>query len=417
MDRQLTQKEIRTRRLRRFIRMAVPVLVAGAAAAWIVSGSATRSVSASSLTFSTAATGPLETSVSASGTVNAAFEEVINSPIQSRVLEVCHRPGDIVEAGTPLVILDLEATRLDAEREADRLRMKQLELEQMRVADNTALSDIGMQIKVGQMRVLRLRAELANERYLDSIGSGTTDNVREAEFALRSAELELEQQQLRLADEKAARKAARDVKQLEIDVMKKEAALAARTLGDAGIRSPRRGTVTHIHDKIGSQVSQGQQLAVVADLGHFEIEAEVAHASSKSVRPGCPVVARVGSAELEGRVTSVSPTSDRGVVAFMVALDNDSAAVLRPGVRADVFVKGSTRDNVVRIANGAYYTGPGTYSLYVRNGNNLVLRNVVLGDASMEHVAVESGINPGEEVVLTDMARFRNARRLRLKNK
>jgi len=46
---------------------------------------------------------------------------------------------------------------------------------------------------VGDMKVRRLEAELRNERYLDSIGSGTTDKVREAEFALQSERLQQEQ--------------------------------------------------------------------------------------------------------------------------------------------------------------------------------------------------------------------------------
>ena len=40
-----------------------------------------------------------------------------------------------------------------------------------------------MQAKVKEMDVNRLHAEVINERRLDSIGSGTGERVREAEFA------------------------------------------------------------------------------------------------------------------------------------------------------------------------------------------------------------------------------------------
>jgi HlyD family secretion protein len=49
-----------------------------------------------------------------------------------------------------------------------------------------------------------------------------------------------------------------------------------RTLEDAKIRSPRKATLTYINNQIGSQITQGQQVAVVSDLSHFKISGEIA---------------------------------------------------------------------------------------------------------------------------------------------
>lgn len=65
-----------------------------------------RSVNAADLTFSIADVGTIETSVNASGRVVPAFEEIINSPISTKIVEVYSTEGDSVAAGTPLLLLD-----------------------------------------------------------------------------------------------------------------------------------------------------------------------------------------------------------------------------------------------------------------------------------------------------------------------
>ena len=62
-----------------------------------------KSVYAEDLNIVTADTGTIETSVNASGKVTPAFEEIINSPISTRIVEVYSREGDSVQPGTPLL--------------------------------------------------------------------------------------------------------------------------------------------------------------------------------------------------------------------------------------------------------------------------------------------------------------------------
>ena len=52
-----------------------------------------------------------------------------------------------------------------------------------------------MQIKVSAMKLSRMKVELRNEHYLDSLGAGTTDKVRQAELSYNVAQLEYEQLQ------------------------------------------------------------------------------------------------------------------------------------------------------------------------------------------------------------------------------
>ena len=71
------------------------------------------SVNRKDLVFSEVDTGIIEVSVSASGKVVPAFEEIINSPINTRIVEVYRKGGDSVDVGTPILKLDLQSTETE----------------------------------------------------------------------------------------------------------------------------------------------------------------------------------------------------------------------------------------------------------------------------------------------------------------
>ena len=70
------------------------------------------------LVFSQVGKGTIEVSVSASGKVVPAFEEIINSPINTRILEVYRKGGDSVDVGTPILKLGLAECRDRLQKDA-----------------------------------------------------------------------------------------------------------------------------------------------------------------------------------------------------------------------------------------------------------------------------------------------------------
>ena len=368
------------------------------------------------LIVSTVDKGTIEVSVSASGRVVPAFEEIINSPIHSRILEVYGKGGDSVEVGTPILKLDLQSTQTAYNKLLDEEQMRRYQLEQLRINNETQLSNMAMNIKVSAMELNRKEVELRNERYLDSIGSGTTDKVRQAELAYNRGKLELEQLRQQYENEQKVKAADLKVKELEFNIFAKELAEMKRTLEDAQIRSPRKAILTFINNQVGAQVSQGEQVAIISDLSHFKVEAEIADTYGDRVAAGGRAIVKVGSEKLEGVISSVTPLSKNGVISFSVQLNNDSHKRLRSGLKTDVYVMNAVKEDVMRVANSSYYVGRGEYNLFVLDGDDqLVKRKVQLGDSNFEYVEVISGLQPGDQVVVSDMSEFRNKNKLKLK--
>ena len=415
MDREIP-KEVRDKeRKKKFIKYGAIGVAAVVCIAVLISFMRS-SVNRKDLVFSEVDNGTIEVSVSASGKVVPAFEEIINSPINTRIVEVYRKGGDSVDVGTPILKLDLQSTETEYKKLLDEEQMKRYQLEQLKVNNNTYLSDLSMQVKISAMKLNRMEVELRNERYLDSLGSGTTDKVRQAELNFNTGKLELEQLRQQYANESKVKEADLKVKELEFNIFSKSLAEMKRTLDDAQIRSPRKAILTYINNQVGAQVAEGSQVAIISDLSHFKVEGEIADTYGDRVAAGGRAIVKIGNEKLEGTVSSVTPLSKNGVISFIVQLNEDNNKRLRSGLKTEVYVMNAVKEGVLRLANASYYVGRGEYELFVQDSKDeIVKRKVQLGDSNFEYVEVISGLKPGDKVVVSDMSSYKNKNKLKLK--
>ena len=402
MDREISKEVQRKEQRKQFIRIGTAVggfivLIV------VVISMLQTSLKRKDLNISTVDKGVIEVSVSASGKVIPAFEEIINSPINSRIVEVYKRGGDSVDVGTPILKLDLQSAETEYNKQLDEEQMKSLQLEQQRVTNHNKLSEMEMNLKVSRMELDRKAVELRNERYLDSLGAGTTDKVRQVELDYNVSILKLKENEQKYKNEQALAEADLKVKELELNIFRKSLAETRRTLEDAQIRSPRKAILTYVNNEIGSQIGQGAKVAIVSDLSHFKIEGEIADTYGDRIAAGSKAVIKIGSEKLDGTVSDVTPLSKNGVISFTVQLEEDNHKRLRSGLKTDVYVMNAVKDDVLRIANSSYYVGKGEYELFVVNGNQLLKRKVQLGDSNFEYVEVVSGLQEGDQVIVSDM--------------
>ncbi len=417
MDKKI-DPSIRRRATRRRLLRAGVAVAAAAGAIIAIAGSLEGGVKRSDLQLATADRGELETTVVAQGRIVPAHEEIVNSPVSTQVLRVYAQPGDSVKAGMPLLLLDLESQEAEYSKALDSHRVACQELERERLASKTLLSELSTQIEVKEMEVSRLAIEVDNERRLDSLGSGTGDRVRQAETAYATGKLQLRQLREKLANERAATRAAEEVQSLRVSSSARDLEMMASTLRRASIPAPRDGVVTYLVSDIGTQLAAGTKVAVVADLSRFRLTGEVPEGSSDRVAVGSRVTARVGGAEFGGTIVNVTPQAKGGVIDIAASLDDPGNPRLKSGLRAELYISYGYRDNVARIPAGNYFSGPGDYELFVANsdGTRLEKRRVKLGGSNRNYVEVVSGIAPGEQVAIGDMEQWRKHKKLKIKD-
>ena len=175
-------------------------------------------------------------------------------------------------------------------------------------------------------------------------------------------------------------------------------------------------SVMYVNNEIGSQIGQGAKVAIVSDLSHFKIEGEIADTYGDRIAAGSKAVIKIGSEKLDGTVSDVTPLSKNGVISFTVQLEEDNHKRLRSGLKTDVYVMNAVKEDVMRVANGSFYVGRGEYELFVVNGNQLLKRKVQLGDSNFEYVEVVSGLQEGDQVIVSDMNAYKDKNKLKIED-
>ena len=219
-----------------------------------------------------------------------------------------------------------------------------------------------------------------------------------------------------LANERRVEASGNRTRELQASITTRALEEAARTLDDAKIPAPLKGVVTYINTSIGARVGAGEKVAVISDLSHFKVDAEISEGYSDRIAVGAPVTLRIGKHNLTGHVSNLTAKSSSGVVKFSITLDTPGEERLRPGLNAKANVVYDLKEDVVRIPYGNFYSGPGSYELFVSDdGVVMERRTVILGDASSDRIEVKSGISPGEEVIISGADNWSGRKSIRLK--
>lgn len=413
MDREIPL-DIRKKEKRKQIIKYGSVIIAVIAVVIFILSFLESSISHKNIVLGTADKGTIEVTVNASGKVMPLTEEIIVSPINSRILEVYKEAGDSVSAGEPILKLELASIETEYKQKLDEKEMMRSKLIQSQVGLDNSLSDLQMQLQVKDMKMRQLQTELKNERYLDSIGASTSDKVRQVALNFEVAKLELQQLRQQIDNERKNAAAEVKVKELELSIFEKTLAESARLLKDARILSPQKATLTYVNNQIGSQVSAGTQIAIVSDLSHFRVLAEIADSYAEKLSSGAKAIIKIGQLQLDGTVVNITPSVKNGVINFTVMLKDAGNVRLRSGLKTDVYVAHGIQDDVVRIPNASYYIGAGEYELWVVKDGNAEKRKVKLGESSFEYVEVISGLNIGEQVIVSDMNQYKNKQTLKI---
>ena len=414
MDKKLSRKEIRRKKAAGYMKVAVP-LAAVAVICVIVAVALQPALKSDLLDISEVQRGTLSVSVGATGSVVPFYEESITSPIATKILEVYKKSGEFVHKGDTILRLDLSTANVDLQAETDALKIQEYKLEQYRTEASSAISDMEKQVAIDEMRLRRMETLLVNEHYLDSIGGSTKDMVRQRELDYEVAKLQLEQLKLNYENKKKTTESTLKVYELEYSIAANKLALRRKEIGDARVLAPFDATLSWVNDRIGSGVEKGSQLAVLSDLGRYKVTAEISDNFISQFNVGNRVEVRIGNTELKGTVSNIVPSVSNSKISFTVFLDEDSGNSLRPGLKADVYVVTSIKENVLKIANRAYYSGPGEYDLWVVEDNQAEKRTVVLGESSSFEVEVLEGLNPGERVIVSNMNGYKTRDRMKIK--
>ncbi|GAB4026078.1 efflux RND transporter periplasmic adaptor subunit [Spirosoma gilvum] len=407
MDRELAPEVVTRSRNKNLLVGVVAVIVVAVALTWTRDALKT-SVEAEKIRLATAEVGPVENTLDATGEVIPAFEQIITSPIRASIRRVLLTPGTSVKPGQPILDLDKSLTEIELEKIKDQLELKRNGIDQLRMKLNKSLYDTEVNDQIKQLNISKLKAELDGVRRLQKVGGNTAEDVTRAENALRVAELEKKQLENDLTYNRQSMGASLRETTIQAQIEEKNLKELQHKLKQADIVADRPGVLTWVNENIGSAVNEGEMLAKLADLASFRVEGSCSDVYADLVKVGLPVIVKVNETSLRGQITQVKPAVKNGVVQFVIQLDDNRHTSLRPNMKADVFVVTDRTANAVRVPNGPAFKGKRKQFVYVLpKGSQVAHRQeVTVGLSNFNFVEIKQGIQPGEQIILTDLSKY-----------
>ncbi|HEX6040340.1 efflux RND transporter periplasmic adaptor subunit [Longimicrobium sp.] len=342
----------------------------------------------------------------------------ISATTGGRVERILVQPGDPVQPGTVLLELsnpDVQLEGLDAERQMAQAQAELANLETSLQTQRLALQGTLATLR-SEEREARRRAEADREmmeRGLIARLEAERSADRAREMAQRVAS---EEEQVRVLDRSVASRLA--VQRAQVERLRSITAFHGQRAGSMRVVAGAAGIVQDLQLQVGQWVTPGTTLARVVEPGRLKAVLRIPETQARDLAVGQAASIDTRSGIAAGRVVRIDPSVQAGAVTVDVALDGTLPRGARPDLTVDGTIELDRLPSVLHMGRPAYAQSEGNASLWkvVEGGAAAVRVPVRLGRASVNTVEVVSGLAAGDQVILTDLSRWENVDRLRIKD-
>ncbi|MFL6538674.1 MAG: efflux RND transporter periplasmic adaptor subunit [Chthoniobacterales bacterium] len=205
-------------------------------------------------------------------------------------------------------------------------------------------------------------------------------------------------------------------KQAAVDQAKANAAMKKEQMEQLKVRAGFTGVLQQLPVDVGQQVKAGTNIARVADPTKLKAQVKIAETQAKDIQINEKASIDTRNGVVEGHVTRVDPAVEQGTVTVDVALDGELPKGARPDLSVDGTIELERLDDVVYVGRPAFGQENNTVGMFklVPNSSEAVRTPVKLGRSSVNTIEIVSGLQPGDQVILSDTSSMDAHDRIRL---
>jgi HlyD family secretion protein len=360
--------------------------------------------------------GNIENTINASGEILPEFEEVITSPINASVQNVLLDAGTAVKAGQSVLTLDKSASQTEYEKLRFHLESKRNDVRKLKLELDKSFYDIKSNNNIKQLRINSLEADVENAKRLYKAGGGTREDVEKAELNLKVAMLEKQQLENEIRSKQQTMQVQMREAEIAASIQQNDLQELERKLKIANIVASRDGVVTWVNKNIGAAIHEGDALARIANLSSFKVQGSIADSYLDQLRNGMTAIIRINETQVRGTVVNIQPTVQNNIVTFDIQLDERNNKLLRPNMKADVFLVTASKANVMRVANGPTFKGSSTQDVFILKNGKAERTPVQIGMSNFDYVELKDKVKEGDVIITSDMTEYKNAKVITIKN-
>jgi HlyD family secretion protein len=176
------------------------------------------------------------------------------------------------------------------------------------------------------------------------------------------------------------------------------------------------GVLEQVPVEVGQQVQPGTNLVRVADPTRLKAELRIAETQARDLAIGQIAAVDTRNGIIPGKVIRIDPAAQNGTVTVDVALEGELPRGARPDLSVDGTIELERLENVLFVGRPAFGQEQSTVGLFKLDATGEATRaQVQLGRSSVNTIEVLSGLQEGDQVVLSDMSAWDQFERIRLR--
>jgi HlyD family secretion protein len=341
----------------------------------------------------------------------------IPATTSGRVERILLRPG--AEVRPDSVILELSDPQVEQEALNARLALQSAEasLENLRIQlENELLTQQSQVASLdADLQQATMQAEADEALAKEQLVSELTR--KQSRLRAETAKKRLDFENTRLASARQSIEGRLSVLKATVDQARANMQLQANRLASLRVTPGFVGVLQQVPVEVGARVAPGVNLARVADPGRLKAELKIAETSARDVEVGQPAEIDTRSGIIAGRVSRKDPAAVNGTVTVDVTLTEALPRGAVPDMSVDGTVQLERCENVLYVGRPSLGQEQSTVGLFrvSRPSGNAERVQVRLGCSSVNSIEVISGLNEGDEVVLSDMSQWDAFDRVRLR--
>jgi HlyD family secretion protein len=377
---------------------------------------AARSVERTSVWVDAVKRGPMLRQVRGLGTLVPEEIRWIPAQTQGRVERLVTLPGTAVKSDTVVLELsnpEVEMQALDAEASLRAAQAAYIELKVRlnsgRLDQEAAAARVQADYKQAKMQA-DAEAQLAEQGLIASL-TLKRSQVTADELANRDR---VEKERLAIAGESVTAQLA--VQQARVEQARALARVRRDQVEALKVRAGLDGVLQLIPVEVGQQVAPGTNLARVAQPTKLKAVVRVPETQAKDVQIGQVAEVDTRNGVVAGKVARVDPSVQNGTVTVDIALTGELPRGARPDLTVDGTIELERLADVVFVGRPAQGQPESQVSLFrlETDGVHASRVKVTLGRASVSTVEVREGLQPGDQVILSDTSAWDASDRIRL---
>jgi len=360
--------------------------------------------------------GSMVRQVRGSGTLVPELIQWIPATSNGKVERILLRPGAQVKPDS--VILELSNPTLQQSTLEARLNLHGAQAQYDNRKAELESQVLNQRSVVAQTEAAYRQADLQYEADSELNKEGLVSDLQLKRSRSQAEELknrvEIEQRRLKILEDGVSSQL--EPQKADVDRQKALYDLQRKLLDELRVRAGITGVLQLVPVEVGQQVTPGTNLARVADPTLLKAEIRIAETQARDIQIGQKASVDTRNGLIDGNVARIDPAAQQGTVGVDVTFSTrEYPRGARPDLNVDGTIELERLDNVIYVGRPAFGQENSSVMLFKLTPDGEAVRvNVKLGKSSVQTIEILDGLQPGDQVILSDMSAWDAFDRVRL---